>query len=382
MSKFGRTYNFVKLFIWTGSFELLFWALFYFGHLLIAKLKNEPMSQAFSVYEHPDYFWFFLLVPILYFFYFANLSWKNGVLSKHFSRRLQHLLIQVPSLAKSFWRFQVLRLALVFLIMGLANPQGAPKSIKIDTTGGEIVVILDVSRSMLVRDMDMNRSRLDAAKNGLSNLAKNIPGTSLSIIVFAGSAYPHLPMTRDLSIVSTYIQDISTEMISAQGTHIAEALDVALRSFSLQNQRKAVYLITDGEDHEGGVEEAIQRVQQAGASIHVIALGSEKGGPIPEPKGGVKRDNEGEIVISKPDFELLQSIAAQTGGVFVKETSAYPNFGRIIEKTYIAEQEKVQQESIMRKSHGAAYALLSLILLMLYMVLSSFNLTKKTESYV
>lgn len=381
MSKFGRTYNFVKLITWTVILELVFWAIFYIGHLLIAHLKNEPLHQSFNTYEYPEYFWFFLLVPILYFFYFANLSWKNKVLGTYFSPRLQKLLFQIPSLAKSFWRFQLLRFALVFLVMGLANPQGAPKKIKVDTSLGEIVVALDVSRSMLVRDMDMNRSRLDAAKNGLSNLVKNISGTSLSIVVFAGTAYPHLPMTRDLGAVSSYIQDISTDMISAQGTHIAEALDVSLRSFSLQSQRKIIYLITDGEDHEGGVDEAVQRALQAGASIHVIALGTEKGGPIPEPNGGVKRDAENQIVISKPDFEVLQTIAGQTSGVFIKETSAFPNFARIVEKTYIAEQEKTQQESTMRKSHGNAYVLFALILLLVYMVLLEFNFAPKMISH-
>lgn len=381
MNKPALKYNFVKLLMWTLILEILFWALFYFGHLLIAHLKNDLLANAFSVYEHPDYFWFFLVVPVLYLFYFSNLSWKNGVLSKHFSPRLQGLLVHSPTLGKSFWRFQVLKTAAVLLVMALANPQGAPKTVTIDTSIGEIVVVVDVSRSMLVRDMDMNRSRLDAAKNGLSNLAKNIPGTSLSIVVFAGTSYAHMPMTRDLSSVSTYIQDISTTMISEQGTHIAAALEVAARSFNMQTKQKAIYLITDGEDHEGGVDEAIQQVVQSGASIHVIALGTEKGGPIPEPNGGVKRDNNNEIIISKPDFELLESIATQSGGIFVKEKSAYPNFVRIIEKTYKAEQEKSAQESTMRKSHGGLYALMSLILVIVYMILLEFNLSSKKENY-
>jgi len=379
MNKLARKYDFVKLIVWTLVLEVLFWAVFYLGHLWIAKLKNEPMSQAFSAYEKPFFFWLFLLIPVFYLLYFANLSWKNAVLTKHFSPRLQHVLVQAPSLGKSFWRFQLLRFALAFLVMALANPQGAPKTINIESTGGEIVIALDVSRSMLVRDMEMNRSRLEAAKNGLSNLVKNIPGTSLSIVVFAGTAYPHLPMTRDLSSVSTYIQDIDVDMISAQGTHIAEALEVAVRSFSFQTQRKAVYLITDGEDHEGGVEAAIQNVLASGASVHVIALGSENGGPIPEPNGGVKRDNSNEIVISKPDFDLLQSVASQTGGAFVKEKSAYPNFVRVVKQTYLAEQEKATQESTMRKSHGGAYALLAFLLLLIYLVLLEFNFNKKTK---
>jgi Ca-activated chloride channel family protein len=379
MSKFGRKYNFVQLIVWTITLEVLFWLVFFFGHFWIANAKNEPFKQAFTAYEHPEYFWFFLLIPLLYLFYFSNLSWKNQLLGTLFSPRLQRLLICLPSNKQSFWRFQVLRISLVFIVLAVANPQGAPKKITIDTNNGEIIVVVDVSKSMLVQDMDMKRSRLDAAKNGLSNLAQNLNGTSLSIVVFAGSAYAHMPMTRDLSGVSTYIQDISTDMIGVQGTQIAEALDIAYRTFSTQIQRKTLYLISDGEDHEGGLDEAIQRIVETGTSVHVIALGTEKGGPIPEPNGGVKRDKNNEIIISKPNIELLQKIANQSGGVFVQETNAFPNFVRIVEKTYLAEQNKTKQESTMRKSHGNIYALTALLFLLFYLVLLELNFQKKSE---
>ena len=379
MSKHTRKYDFVKLLIWTIVLESVFWLVFYFGHLWIAKMKNEPTNQAFAVYENPDFFWFFLVIPLFYLIYFANLSWKNTILQKHFSPKLSSVLLQVPNLRPSFWRFQLLRFAAAFIVLALANPQGAPKTINIASSTGEIVIALDVSKSMLVRDMEMNRSRLDAAKNGISNLVNNIPGTSLSIVVFAGTAYPHLPMTRDLQSVNTYIQDIDVSMIGSQGTHIAEALEVAVNAFSYHTKRKAVYLITDGEDHEGGVDESIQRVLSTGAAIHVIALGSEKGGPIPEQNGGVKRDNNNEIVISKTNFELLASIARQTGGSFVKETSAYPNFVRIVQQTYLAEEEKATRESTMRKSHGGFYALAALIFLLIYVVLLEFNFNTKSK---
>ena len=381
MSRFGRKYDFVKLIVWTLILEVLFSAVFYFGHLYLAKLKNEPYEKAFVAYERPDYFWYFLLIPVLYLLYFANLSWKNRALGQNFSPRLQEILFRVPTLKKSFWRFQLLRFALFFVILGLANPQGAPKKVNIDVTAGEIVVVVDVSRSMLVCDMDMNRSRLQAATNGLSNLAKNLQGTSLSIVVFAGTAYTHMPMTRDLSTASTYISDVSTEMISTQGTQIAEALDLAVVAFSPQVKRKAVYLITDGEDHEGGVDEAIDRVAATGATIHVIAVGTEKGGPIPEKNGGVKRDKNNQIVISKPNFEILKTVAEKTGGVLIKETSAYPNFERIVAQTFVSEQEKIKQESVIRKSHGNAYVLLAIIFLLAYMILLEFNFSKQPERH-
>ncbi len=369
MNKRQRTYDVLRILLWIGMAELAFWVLFFFGNVLIAALKNEAWQSSFLVYENPKEFWWLLLLPVLIALYLFNLHWKNSVLEKSFSIKLRGFLFRLPTPKQSFWRFMIIRTAIVFMVLAIANPQGGSKSLEIEGYGGEIVVVVDISRSMMVRDMQSKRSRLDAAKNALNNMTRNIPGTSLSIVVFAGSAYPHLPMTRDLQSVSSYIETISTDMIRSQGTDIAAAIDIAVGSFSAQSELKLIYLLTDGEDHEGGVDEALARAQSLGAKVHVMALGSEAGGPIPEPKGGVKKDQDDAIVISKPNLELLQNIAESTGGVFVHETNAFPNFAKLLQQTFEQSKQKMNTPSSMRKSYGAIFALQAFILLMIYLFL-------------
>jgi Ca-activated chloride channel homolog len=373
MNNKEHKYHFPKLLAWIGLAELLFWALFVFFNVLIAFIKNEPIISSFLVYQHPETLWLLLLLPLIYLLYLSNLSWKNSVLNQTFATRLQQLLMHIPNLRVSFWRFFVLRTAFVFVIFALANPQGGTHAVNIEGMGGEFVVAVDVSRSMLVRDMDNGRSRLDAVKNGLSNLTRNMPQSSMSIVVFAGSAFPHLPMTRDLQSVSSYVDALSTDMIGEQGTHIAEAIRVSLRSFSAGARSKVIYLISDGEDHEGGLDDALADAQQDGAIIHVIAVGSSMGGPIPEKQGGVKRNSAGEIITSVPDFKVLKEIAENTQGRFWKETSAFPNFAGFVKQSFQSHPQTQEVESKMRKSYGSIFALKAFLLLLAYLILTHLN---------
>jgi Ca-activated chloride channel family protein len=373
MNNTEHKYHFPKLLAWIGLSELVFWVLFVLFNVLIALLKSEPIISSFLVYQQPEMLWLLLLLPLIYLIYLSNLSWKNRVLNQTFATRLQQLLILIPNLRTSFWRFFVLRTAFVFVVLALANPQGGTRAVNIEGMGGEFVVAVDVSRSMLVRDMDNGRSRLDAVKNGLSNLTRNMPQSSMSIVVFAGSAFPHLPMTRDLQSVSSYVDALSTDMIGEQGTHIAEAIRVSLRSFSAGAKNKVIYLISDGEDHEGGLDAALAEAQQEGAIIHVIAVGSQIGGPIPEKQGGVKRNGAGEIISSIPDFELLKEIAQKTQGRFWKETSAFPNFAGLVKQSFQSHPQTQEMESKMRKSYGSIFALQAFLLLLAYLVMIHLN---------
>ena len=373
MNKAQHEYHFPKLLAMIALAELGFWVLFVVLNAAISLLKGEPIISSFLVYQHPVVFWFLLLIPLLYLLYLSNLSWKNRVLQETFSARLQHLLLQVPNLHVSFWRFFILRTALVFVIFAMANPQGSARSVNIEGMGGEFVVAVDVSRSMLVRDMDNGRSRLDAVKNGLSNMTRNMPRSSMSIVIFAGSAFPHLPMTRDLQSIGPYIDDLSTDIIGEQGTNLAEAINVSVASFSAGAKLKTIYLITDGEDHEGGLDAALQNATLQGAVIHVIAVGSEKGGPIPEKSGGVKRDDEGEIITSVPNLKLLKEISEKSSGSFWHETSAFPNFAKKVEQSFANQQQTQEMESKMRKSYGGVFAFQAFLLLLVYLILIHLN---------
>jgi Ca-activated chloride channel homolog len=373
MNNTQHKYHFPKLLTWIALSELAFWLLFVIFNVVIALLKGEALISSFLVYQHPEAFWLLLVIPFIYGLYLSNLSWKNKTLNQTFSTRLQYLLLQIPHLKVSFWRFFILRTAFVFVIFAIANPQGGSRPVSIEGMGGEFVVAVDVSRSMLVRDMDNGRSRIEAVKNGLKNMTRNMPRSSVGIVVFAGSAFTHLPMTRDLQSVGFYIDDLSTDIIGEQGTHLAAAINVSVASFSAGAKVKTIYLISDGEDHEGGLENAIENAIQQGAVIHSIAIGSEKGGPIPEKKGGVKRDNSGEIITSVPNFDLLKDIAQKTNGLYWQETSAFPNLANKVEQSFKSHPQAQEIESKMRKSYGGMFALQALLLLFTYMILTHLN---------
>jgi Ca-activated chloride channel family protein len=368
MNKRQRTYDILKLMLWIGAAELIFWILFFTSNIGLAKIKSEHWKSSFLVYENPRYFWFLLVVPIFIVIYLINLYWKNRVLEKYFSIKQRERLFSLISEKQSFWRFFILRTAVVFLIFGMANPQAGSKHIDVESFGGEIIVAVDVSRSMLVKDMQQSRSRLDAAKNALNNMTQHMPGASLGIVAFAGTAYAHLPLTKDLQSVSMYIQDLSTDLIRSQGTDIGGALEAAVNSLSIRSDEKVIYLLTDGEDHEGFVDTALDRAKSLGATVHVIAFGTKNGGPIPEKKGGVKKDKNGEVIVSKPNFELLKNIADATGGMFSIETNAFPNTKSLMEKTYQRDKKNTQRLST-KKNHGSFFALLAFLLFGVYLFL-------------
>lgn len=380
MNKEQLKYNFPRLLVLIGVTEFVFGLLFFAAHALIAIVKSEPIISSFLVYQQAAAFWLLLALVPLYLLYLGNLSWKNKVLNRTFSPRLQQILLNIPGLRISFWRFFILRSALVFIILALANPQAGKREIDVDGYAGEFVVVVDISQSMLVRDMTQGRSRLDAAKNGLNNISKTLKGSGMGIVVFAGSAFSYMPMTKDVRVMQSYINSLSTESISEQGTHIAEAINTALRSFSKNTGTKLIFLLSDGEDHEGGLDEAVVKAKEENAIIHVLALGSPNGGPIPEKKGGVKKDAAGEMIISKPNFELLMAIAEATNGRFKAETKAFPSLGSWVQAELKEHLSTMKIESTMKKSFGGIFALHAFILLLLYLVLTHLNIKPKTDA--
>lgn len=198
-------------------------------------------------------------------------------------------------------------------------------------------------------------------------------GVSMSIIVFAGRAYVHMPMTRDLSSVSAYIDDISVDLVSIQGTNLAEALDLAGQSFSPKLKEKSLYVLTDGEDHQGGIEDVLPQLQQKGITIHFFALGSEQGGPIPLLGGGMKKDEKGEVIVSKPNFSLIEELAEAGKGSYAIIQTPYPSLVSIVNETLSSSKSKTIVQGSIRRSHGIVYGILGFILLLIYLILHHYK---------
>lgn len=206
--------------------------------------------------------------------------------------------------------------ALTLALIALARPQRVSRDAQQeDQRGIEVMICIDVSRSML--SADIAPSRISYTKRLVSHIIESMPSNRLGLIVFAGNAYIQLPITTDHRAAQEFLSDVSPEMLTAQGTNIGEAITLARSSFSGNTKvGKAIIIITDAEDHEPGAIEAAREAKQANIQVHVVGVGTEAGGVIPTPDGYL-HDEHGDIVTTRLNIETGQSIAEAGGGSFI-----------------------------------------------------------------
>ena len=210
-------------------------------------------------------------------------------------------------------------LALAIIIFILARPQFGTKLETVKSEGVEIMVALDVSNSMLARDI--NPSRIDKAKMMLSKLVDDLDNDKLGLVVFAGDAYTQLPITTDYVSAKMFLNSIDTKMVPTQGTAIGQAIKIAMNSFSPESPaEQAIIVITDGENHEDDAVEAAKAAAAKGVKVSVIGIGSAKGAPIPisGSSNNFLKDNEGKTVITKLNEAMAQEVAQAGEGVYVR----------------------------------------------------------------
>jgi len=221
--------------------------------------------------------------------------------------------------ARKHLKFVLYLFVLLFLIIALARPQFGSKLEEVKKEGIEMVIALDVSRSMLAEDIKPNR--LTRAKQAIVNLVNRMQDDKIGIIVFAGDAYTQLPMTTDYISAKLFLENINTEIVSKQGTAIASAIELGTKSFTQdQEASKVIVIISDGENHEGDAVQAAANAKEKGIKVYTIGMGSAKGAPIPlsrrSSQGGFMKDRQGEVVISKMDAVMLRKIAQEGDGQF------------------------------------------------------------------
>lgn len=266
-------------------------------------------------FENPQYLYFLLLIPVL-----IGLFWLNRRVGRRRLLRLgkpqyvKRLMADVSP--KRVWaKFCLLLGALAFLVLALARPQMGMRLKTEQMDGIEVVVAMDVSNSMMATDV--SPTRLEKAKQVVLSLCNRLKNDKIALVVFAGDAFLQMPMSADNVSVSMFLDDINTGMIPTQGTSIAEALNVSLGSFSTQKDvKRAVVVITDGEDHEGGVDEALAALKKKGAQVYVMGIGSTKGSPIRIGRDYL-RDENGEIVITRLNEQMCRNIAKSANGAYI-----------------------------------------------------------------
>ena len=368
-SKFTYRIGFIltSLLVW----EFIFWCLFLFIISVYDTLGNE-ITMDHLVFKYPNVFWLNLVLLPLGSLFFKKLL-KINKIAEGIQPKLQHYFLLPISNFQTFIRFFFFRNAIVFLIIALAIPVYGNKKVQGSADTSELVVAIDVSNSMNTRDIDQNMSRLEISKRALIQLVNNLHGERLGIVVFAGGSYVQLPLTNDYYAAKMFINEIQTNMISNQGTNIAQALSTSVGMFSKLNATKGIIIVTDGENHEENPNEVLNRIIKNKIQLCVLGLGTESGGLVPNhptrPELGYKTDEYGQSIVSKVNGKFIHEIASKAKGYSMVSSSLFPNLTELL--TQINRMKRTKVDGLEFNVKETKYQLplfLALLFYMLYII--------------
>jgi Ca-activated chloride channel family protein len=259
-----------------------------------------------------------ILIPALAFLLFS-LKGKGGRQKLETFASSALLIAIAPNLSFGRKRFKdfLLIVAATSVILALADPQIGTRIEEVKREGIDLVVAVDVSHSMLAQDIAP--SRLEKARHEMSGLLDRLEGDRVALVAFAGRAVIECPLTMDYGACEIFLDILEPGVISMPGTSLSQAIKTSLKAFQEESQAgRAIILITDGEDHQEQVMDAVDEARKMGVVIHAVGIGSPQGVPIPVGEGGgeFKKDRKGNVVVTSLDEELLMQIAAETGGVY------------------------------------------------------------------
>ena len=268
-------------------------------------------------FEDPLYLYLLVLIPILVLIRFISYRNQKKRLRKFGDIHLLKELMPDVSRFRPSVKFWILLGALALLIIMLARPQLGTKINHEKRVGIETIIAMDISNSM--RAEDIAPSRLDRSKMMVENLVDHFSNDKIGLIVFAGDAFVQLPITSDHVSAKMFLSSIDPSLIATQGTDIAKAIDMATHSFTQEEGiGKAIVVITDGEDHEGGAVESAKAAKDNGMRVYVLGVGSVNGAPVPIPgTGDYMKDNTGNTVMSALNEDMCKQVAQAGGGAYI-----------------------------------------------------------------
>lgn len=326
-------------------------------------------------FEHPHILWLASAIPVAILLYFFYLRWRRKKLMAFAEPHVLEKIRLGAGSSRRHIKFILQVVAFSALVVAVAMPQVVTLTAKKTISGGDVVICLDISNSMLAEDIRPNR--LIRARQSIANLLRQLDEEQIGLVVFAGEAFIQVPLTTDKTAAIMLLNTISTSDISNQGTVISDAISLATRSFGPSTGRaadKTIILITDGEDHEGSVIEEAKLAAAQGIRIYTLGVGNPNGAPIPVYKDGVltgyKKDREGNTVISSMNPKLLADIADVSGGKFFLSSNLNVAMQRI--KSEIRSQGSGERLIITGENAEHQYAWFAgfaLVLLVLEMML-------------
>lgn len=268
-------------------------------------------------FADPTYLYLLAVIPVLAIIRFLTYRNQKKRLRKFGDPKLLRSLMPDVSRFRPAVKFWILQGALALLVVMLARPQFGTKISNEQRTGIETIIAMDISNSMLAEDI--TPSRLDRSKMMVENLVDHFTNDKIGLLVFAGDAFVQLPITSDYVSAKMFLSSIDPSMMATQGTDIARAIDMATHSFTQEEGiGKAIIVITDGEDHEGGALESAKAAKDAGMRVYVLGVGSTQGAPIPIPgTGDYMKDNTGNTVMSALNEDMCRQVAQAGGGAYI-----------------------------------------------------------------
>lgn len=270
--------------------------------------------------EEKIWFWLLLVLPAIVLLYVGVMVWQRSAQRKFAQQRLLKKLSPDRSTFKPILKVLTICAAIFCLVIALVNPKIGTKLETVKREGVDVVFAVDVSKSMLAEDIAPNR--IEKSKQLVTQIINGLGSDRIGIIAYAGSAYPQLPITTDYSSAKLFLSQMNTDMLSSQGTAIAEAIELAKTYYNDEEQtNRVLFIISDGEDHVGEASSIAEQASEEGIRIFTIGVGDVNGGLIPIKRNGIvqsyKKDKNGEKVITKLDEQTLKDIAAEANGVYI-----------------------------------------------------------------
>lgn len=314
---------------------------------------------------HPEYLYLLLLVSTMLLLHLYA-TWKSRRHLKAFGnpvllRRLTPGLSRIRPHLKT----GILLFVVALVVVMLARPQSAGSIVSEKKKGIEAIICMDVSNSMLAQDVSPNR--LERSKMLISSLVGKMQNDKVGLQVFAGEAYPQLPITNDYVSARMFLESITTGMVSAQGTNMAAAITLAMKSFTqTKGVGKAIILITDGENHEEGAIEAAKEAADEGMHVYVLGVGSPAGTEIPTIEGGFLHDNSGEVVRTALNENMCREVAEAGEGVYIHIDNSQMAGERLV--TELHKLQQAESEVMNYEAYNEQFQAIGIIALLLLII--------------
>jgi Ca-activated chloride channel family protein len=281
-------------------------------------------------FGNPHFLKMLMMVPVIILFYVWAFKRKQALIERFVSPQLKAALLTGVSFGKQRAKATLLVLTLLFAILALLRPQWGFHWEEMTRRGVDIIIAVDVSKSMLAQDV--SPTRITRAKRKIADLLSLIQGDRVGLIAFAGEAFVQCPLTLDHGAAAIFLDSIDPDLIPTPGSAIGETITTAIRAFEKSKKNaRVLILITDGEDTIGDPMQAATEASEAGIQIYTIGIGSTAGAPIPAAGGGFKKDKNGEMVLTRLDEAMLKKIALETGGGYVRSITGDADLTQIYE---------------------------------------------------